>query len=179
MISFATVVALGFLLLFSIATDALFEGFMKELKEMFPAGAVVLVYVANMLVLFITTTIFFALIFKLLTAAHLRWKDVLTGALFTAVLFTLMQLGVSRYLVKTILGSSYGAAGSSIALLLWMYFSSIILYFGAEFTKFYAITFGPEIRPNAFAVMVQNVGRQSSARTLQENQEEIDQHRYE
>lgn len=173
-ISFSFVVAIGFLLLVSLVVNALLEGFMNQLKDIFPATAVVLIYATNLLVTLVVTTVLFGLIFKVLPDAHIRWKDVLSGALFTAVLFMVARFGITLYVGKSDLGSAYGAAGSLVVLLLWIYFSSMILYFGAEFTKFYAIKFGSEIRPNAFAVTVQNVRLESNNKSVQQNEAEIE-----
>ena len=174
-ISFSIVVALGFLLLVSLIINGLLEGFMNQLKGMFPDTAVVLIYVINLVVTLVVTTILFGLIFKVLPDAHIKWKDVLVGSVFTAILFMLARFGITIYIGKSDLGSSYGAAGSLVVLLLWIYFSSMILYFGAEFTKFYAIKFGSEIRPNEYTVIVQNLQRESRDKTVQQNEEEIEQ----
>lgn len=173
-ISFSIVVTLGFLLLVSLIANALLEGFMQELEQMFPETAVILIYSINLFFTLFVTAILFGLIFKVLPDAHVRWKDVLTGAIFTAILFMLTRFGITFYIGKSDIGSSYGAAGSLVVLLVWIYLSSMILYFGAEFTKFYAIKFGSDIKPNAYTVTVQNVQQESRHRTVQENEEEIE-----
>jgi membrane protein len=173
-ISFSIVVALGFLLLVSLVINGLLEGFMKQLKEAFPDAAVVLIYGINLLITLVVTTTLFALIFKVLPDAHIRWKDVLVGALFTAILFMLARFGITLYIGKSDIGSTYGAAGSLVVLLLWIYFSSMILYFGAEFTKYFAIKFGSEIKPNAFTTVIKNVQVESENKSVQQNEEEID-----
>lgn len=174
-ISFSIVVALGFLLLVSLLVNAVLEGFMNKIEEMFPNVAVVVIYIVNLLVTLFITTLLFGLIFKVLPDARIRWKDVLTGAVFTAILFMLARFGITLYIGKSDLGSSYGAAGSLVVLLLWIYFSSMILYSGAEFTKFYAIKYGTEIKPNSYTVIVQNIQRETAHQSVQKNEEEIEQ----
>ena len=84
------------------------------------------------------TALLFALLFKVLPDAEIRWSDVAVGALFTAVLFSVGRLGIAHYLGRTSGTSVYGAAGSLVALLLWIYYSSQLLFLGAEFTQVYA-----------------------------------------
>lgn len=174
-ISFSIVVALGFLLLVSLLVNAVLEGFMNRLEEMFPQIAVVLIYITNLIVTLFITTLLFGLIFKVLPDAQIRWKDVMTGAIFTAILFMLARFGITIYIGRSDLGSSYGAAGSLVVLLLWIYFSSMILYSGAEFTKFYAIKYGTEIKPNSYTIIVQNIQRETAHQSVQKNEEEIEQ----
>jgi membrane protein len=99
-------------------------------------------------------TLLFAIIFKVLPDAHINWKDALIGAAFTSVLFLLGKLGIGYYLGNSNIGITYGTAASIIILLLWVYYSSIILYFGAEFTKTYALEAGGGITPSETAVFV-------------------------
>lgn len=173
-LSFSIVVALGFLLLVSLIINGLLEGFMEQLKTVFPETAVVLIYGINLVVTLVVTTVLFGLIFKVLPDARIKWKDVSIGALFTAVLFMLARFGITLYVSNSNIGGSYGAAGSLVVLLLWIYFSSIIFYFGAEFTKFFAIKFGSEIRPNGYTVIIKNVQLESDKSTIQQNEEELD-----
>lgn len=173
-ISFSIVVALGFLLLVSLLVNGLLEALMQQLRQLFPESAVVLIYIANWVITGLVTVFLFGLIFKVLPDAHIRWRDVVAGAVFTAVLFMLTRFGISLYIGKSNIGSTYGAAGSLVVLLLWIYFSSMILYFGAEFTKFYAVRFGKEIRPNDFTVTVQNVELEGGKKSIQQNEDELE-----
>lgn len=95
----------------------------------------------------------FAVIFKVLPDAQLKWRDVLIGSLFTAVLFLIGKYPINFYLAQSSTISAYGAAGAAILIILWIYYSTIILYFGAEFTKVYANQYGGKIRPNLYAVL--------------------------
>ena len=105
-----------------------------------------------MFVSLIVTTGLFALLFKFLPDVHLRWRDVMTGALATAVLFTIGQQLIGLYLGQSSMASSYGAAGSVMILLLWVYYSCQIVLFGAEFTRVYAQRDGMKPAPESFAV---------------------------
>jgi membrane protein len=97
------------------------------------------------------TTSLFAIIFKVLPDARIQWKDIWPGAIATSLLFVLGKFAISLYISKSDLGSSYGAAGSLAVIFVWIYYSSIILYFGAEFTKAYAFNRGAKIIPNKYA----------------------------
>lgn len=170
LLSFSLVVSLGFLLLVSLVANTLIESFMDTLRQKFPDITVVLLYVFNLALTLLIIWFLFAIIFKVLPDAKIRWKDVSVGALFTALIFMLAKFVISFYIGNSNIGSTYGTAGSLVVLLLWIYFSAIILYFGAEFTKFYALKFGTEIRPNDYAVMVQTVQVESSKNNIQENE---------
>jgi hypothetical protein len=87
------------------------------------------------------------------------------------------KFAIALYVSKSAIGSTYGAAGSFVVLLVWIYYSSIILYFGAEFTKAYAIKYGSEIHPNHYAVVVKRVEVESESGSLQQNHAELEQHK--
>jgi membrane protein len=105
----------------------------------------------SMLVSLTVTTGLFALLFRFLPDVRLKWRDVMTGALATAVLFTIGQLLIGLYLGQSSMASSYGAAGSVMILLLWVYYSCQIVLFGAEFTRVYAQRHGTKPAPESFA----------------------------
>ncbi|ALW86908.1 ribonuclease BN [Hymenobacter sedentarius] len=169
--SFLLIVSLGFLLIVSLIITGLVEGLMGRLKEIFPDTTVILVYVANLLLTLLITSALFAIIYKVLPDAIIRWKDVAVGAVFTALLFMLGKFGITLYLKNSNVGTAYGTAGSLVVLLLWIYYSTIILYFGAEFTKCYVIKYGTEIQPNKQAVLVQTVQVESKEMSVRENEE--------
>ncbi|RYZ24311.1 MAG: YihY/virulence factor BrkB family protein [Chitinophagaceae bacterium] len=152
LMSFGMVGTLGFLLLVSLAATAVVEGIGGRLQRAMPGVSVVLLYVINLVLTLGVTTVLFAGIFKLLPDAKIKWKDVWIGAGFTALLFLIGKFLIGLYISKSELGSTYGSAGSLIVLLVWIYYSSFILYFGAEFTKSYLVEFGPGIIPNKYAV---------------------------
>ena len=174
LLSFSLVISLGFLLIVSLLINTLISVFMEKLESIFPDVTVIVFYVLNQIITLAITWFLFAIIFKVLPDAVIRWKHVGAGALFTALLFILGKFGISFYLGRSDIGSTYGAAGSLVVLLLWVYYSSIILYFGAEFTKAYAVIHGEEIRPNHYAVTVQLVEIESGKRNVQENEKEAD-----
>ncbi len=137
LISMAFVLGIGFLLLVSLVIDAGLSALGSYLESSF-SGATVILQILNNGVAFSIAVLLFAMIFKLLPAVDLTWRDVWTGSLVTAVLFTLGKFLIGYYLGKSNVASSYGAAASIITILLWIYYSSLILLFGAEFTKAYA-----------------------------------------
>lgn len=173
-LSFSLVIGLGFLLLVSLILNAIVEKFMDRLQELFPSTAVIFVYLANLVITLTIIWSLFAIIFKVLPDALIRWKDVAVGSFFTALLFMAGKFGITYYIGSSDIGSTYGTAGSLVILLLWVYYSSIILYFGAEFTKAYAMKYGEKIEPNDYAVMVQTVQVESKKRNLQENEEDTE-----
>lgn len=143
------------MLLVSLAASALIEGLGKKLQELVPGVGVVLFYVVSQAVTLLTASLLFALVFKLLPAAKLRWKQVWPGAIVTALLFMIGRFGISFYISKSNFGNAYGAAGSLVIVLVWVYYSSLILYFGAEFTKAYSNRFARGIQPNETAFLLQ------------------------
>lgn len=155
LLSFGLIAALGFLLLVSLAITALVEGLSERLRAAFPDVAVVVFYIVNLLLTLGVVTVLFAIIFKVLPDAKIKWRNIWAGAIATSLLFMLGKFAISFYIGKSNVGSTYGAAGSLVILLLWIYYSSIILYFGAVFTKSYALKQGVVIEPNDYAVTVQ------------------------
>ena len=173
-LAFAIVVSLSFLLLVSLVINTLLEGLIGRIQQMFPGIAFQLIYIINLLVTFIVTSFLFGIIYKVLPNAEIRWKDVVAGAVFTAFLFMLAKFGITLYVSKSNLGSSYGAAGSLVVLLAWIYFSSIIFYFGAEVTKSYSMKYGESIRPTKYTVTVQTIEVESKKSSVQENEEDAE-----
>ena len=157
LLSFSIVVSLGFLLLVSLVINGLLEGLMGKLKELFPELTVVVVYVINLIITFVVTTLLFGIIFKVLPDARIKWKDVLVGSMATAGLFMLGKFAITFYIGNSNISSIYGTAGSLVVLLVWVYYSAVILYFGAEFTKIYATQYGSRILPNHYAVWIKQV----------------------
>jgi membrane protein len=148
--SFGLVVAVGFLLMVSLAVTAALAALSNWLARYGPE--VPLLWSAvSMLVSLVVTTGLFALLFRFLPDVHLRWEDVTIGALATAVLFIVGQQVIGFYLGQSSTASSYGAAGSVMILLLWVYYSCQILLLGAEFTRVYAERQGTKVRPESFA----------------------------
>jgi len=135
--SLGLVAALGFLLLVSLVISAGLAAFGNYLNSILPFGKVI-VEVLNVLVSLILISILFAAIYKVLPDRPIAWRDVITGAIVTAVLFTIGKSLIGWYIGSSAVASSYGAAGALIVLLLWVYYSAQIFLLGAEFTKVYA-----------------------------------------
>src|SRR6187200_2791059 len=148
--SFGLVVAIGFLLMVSLAVTAALAAFSTWLARR--SSSVPLAWSGvQVLVSLIGTTSLFALLYRVLPDVHLGWRDVTTGAFVTAVLFTIGQQVIGLYLGQSSMASSYGAAGSVMILLLWVYYSCQILLLGAEFTRVYAAHRGTTVSPDSFA----------------------------
>lgn len=169
-LSFSVIASLGFLLLVSLGISAIIETLMSSFKARYPDVTVHIVYIINLVLTFGITTLIFAVIFKVLPDAQIKWKDIMSGAIATSILFMLGKFAISFYIAKTNVGSTYGAAGSIVILLVWVYYSSIILYFGAEFTKAYAVKYGSSIHPNDYAVTMKQVEVETGRQTVQSNE---------
>ena len=157
LLSFSLVISLGFLLLVSLVLNGLMDAFIDRLTATFPETQVIVVYIVNLVVTFIMTSLLFGLIFKVLPDARIEWRHVRAGAFTTALLFMGGKFLISYYLGHSKMSSAYGAAGSIIVILLWVYYSAIILYFGAAYTRAYAICTGSHIYPNHYAVWIEQV----------------------
>jgi membrane protein len=154
LLSFSLIATFGFLLMVSLLVNAVMDVISDRLKIYFPNVTVYLFYALNFVFIFLTIASLFAVIFKVLPDARIRWKDAFFGSFFTALLFMIGKFLISFYLGSSNLGQTYGAAASVILILLWVYYSSIILFFGAEFTKVYALNYGGKIKPNDTAVFI-------------------------
>lgn len=150
--SFSMIASVGFLLLVSLMVNTVMDVINERLLRYFPDLTVYLFYVFNILILFSTTTILFSIIFKTLPDGYIAWKDAIIGSSFTSFFFMFGKFAIGFYLGSSTVATVYGAAGSVIIILIWVYYSAIILYFGAEFTKVYANLHGDKIVPNAYAV---------------------------
>lgn len=151
--SFMAVLGTGFLLLVSLALSAGLAAFGKWFGGWLPAPEFVL-QTLTFLLSFAVITALFALMFKVLPDARIAWSDVWIGAALTALFFTIGKFAIGVYLGKSDVGSAYGAAGSLVILLVWVYYSAQILLFGAEFTQVYANQAGGRIVPNDKAISV-------------------------
>ena len=170
-LSFSVVVGLGFLLLVSLVITGLVEALSDRLYHFFPDITVAVVYIVNLIITFAVTTLLFGVIFKVLPDARIKWRDVLTGAITTSALFMLGKFAIGFYIGKSNVGTSYGTAGSFVVILLWIYYSAIILYFGAEFTKAYAAKYGSRIEPNQYAVWVKQVEVEEAEGSLKQQEQ--------
>jgi membrane protein len=150
-LSFALLAGLGFLLLISLVIEAVIKGFSHYLQSVLP-GALTIIIPIYLTFDFVIVTALFAMIFKVLPNATTRWRDVWVGAALTAFLFLIGKWALGIYLGSGTAASAYGAASSLITLLLWVYYSSQILLFGAEFTQVYANMCGAAIKPDKYAI---------------------------
>ena len=153
-LSFSLVIGLGFLLLVSLVVNALLDLLSDKLDEKFPELTIeVFKWINSGISLFVIVGLFMV-IYKVLPDAVISWKDAMIGAIVTGVLFLGGKYLIGLYIGRANLGVTYGAAASIIIVLTWVYYSALILYFGAEFTKMYALQAGSGIRPKQTAVFI-------------------------
>ena len=148
-LSFGMVLVIGFLLLVSLLLSTAVAGFTKMIERFIPLPW--LFAPLGILLSFAVITVLFALIFKVLPDATVEWRHVWVGAIVTALLFEIGKFFLGMYLGRESTSSSYGAAGAVVLVLLWVYYGSCIIFFGAEFTQVYAKAMGDAIEPNEFA----------------------------
>jgi membrane protein len=172
-LSFSLIVSLGFLLLVSLVLNFLMDALSDRLVHFLPYITNLLIKGINLGVTLIVISTLFAIIFKVLPDVKIRWKDVRSGAIFTALLFMLGQYAIGIYLQYEAQSSAYGAAGSIILILLWIYYTAAILYIGAEFTQVYAEAVGCKIEPADYAVAVIQTEVEREVSTLPAQNPEI------
>jgi membrane protein len=153
--SFSLILSLGFAMLVSLIINGILAALKEKLQVEFPGLNVNLLLLVDYAIQLITITYLFAIIFKILPDAKIKWRDVTIGALVTTLLFLIGKSLLAYFIARNASIEAYGAAGSIILILLWAYYSSAILYLGAEFTQVYAKKFGSDIQPNKYAVWVE------------------------
>jgi len=168
-LSMTMVLGTGFLLLVSLVVTAAIAALGKFLTPTALPGGTYLWQGVNLLVSLGLITLLFAMIFKVLPDVKIEWRDVWIGAVITAVLFTVGKFLLGYYLGRGSVTSAYGAAGSLVVLLIWVYYSSQILLFGAAFTRVYATRFGSGVRPAPNAVPVTEEARAEQGMTRDGN----------
>ena len=154
LLSFSMIISLGFLLIVSLLVNGVVTALTDQLNQYFPDITILLLTILNLVLNFIIIALLFAIIFKFLPDVEIGWKEVRIGALFTATLFMIGRYLIGLYIETSGPGTAYGAAGSLIIILLWVYYTAAILYFGAEFTQVYAEAYGCKIKPASYAVYV-------------------------
>lgn len=154
LISFSMIGALGFILLVSLIVNTIIEYLYDYLSELFHNDIVFFASTVNSLIVLIIVMLIFGFIFKTLPDGKLGWKETIVGSLFTAVLFMIGKWAIGLYLGNSSKLDLYGAAGSVLVILVWVYYSAIILYFGAVFTKNYSEMYGKPIKPNDYTMRV-------------------------
>ena len=173
LLSFSMIATMGFLLIVSLVINGLVTALSDRLKLYFEDIAVLLVQAFNLALTFIIITVLLAIIFKFLPDVKIKWKHVRAGAIFTALLFMLGRYAISLYIEKVGPGSTYGAAGSLIVILVWVYYAAAILYFGAEFTQVYTEKRGGRIEPATYAVHILQTEEEKEVKVLpKQNKEE-------
>ena len=154
LLSFSLIVSLGFLLIVSLVISALLDLLSDRLTHYFPNTTVYIFQGINIAIIFVIISLLFAIIFKVLPDGKIKWKDAFVGASFTSILFIIGKAAIGFYLGRSNLGATYGTAASVIVILTWVYYTSLILYFGAEFTKAFALEYGGGIVPDETAVFI-------------------------
>jgi len=154
LLSFGLILSVALLLLTSFVVSAVLSIFTGWLQRHIPEAGVLAIKLVDFSISLVVTTLLFGLIYKFLPDAIIRWRDVGVGAFITAALFILGKYLIAFYIAKSDPGSAFGAAGSAIVLLVWINYSSLIIFFGAEFTQEFADAFGQRVQPKAHAVRV-------------------------
>jgi membrane protein len=172
LISFGVIGSLGFLLLVTLSISTIMDGLSDKLTQNFSSIGVWAAYILNILITLLVVSILFAVIFKMLPDAEIKWNQVRMASVVTAILFMVGKFLISVYITKTALGSTFGAAGSLVVLLVWVYYSSVILYLGASFAKQWALAFGSPILPSKNAQIIQTIEITTNCQTLQQAENE-------
>jgi membrane protein len=154
---------LGFLAIVSLTASALIDGLGDKILLHYKWVNTIVLHGANLILTIVIIALIFAIIFKVLPDAKIRWREVFVGSLVTAILFVLGKLAISLYIANSHIATYYGAAGTVIIVLLWVYYCSVILYYGAEFTKSHAFARGKQIEPAEYAVGVKSIELPSKA----------------
>ncbi|HZK07981.1 MAG TPA: YihY/virulence factor BrkB family protein [Bacteroidales bacterium] len=153
-VSFAIVLSMGFLLAVTLALDTFISAFTGFIEQNIFDLSISVLWIINFVISFALVSLVFGLIFKVLPDAKIRWRDVWVGAMITAALFVVGKFVIGAIIGNSRLTSTYGAAGSVIVILLWVYFSTIILLLGAAITQVYAREVGQQIRPSNNAIRI-------------------------
>ncbi len=173
-LSFSMVIGLGFLLIVSLVINGLILAISEKLKIYFPETTVMVLSLFNFALTFSVISALFGIIFKFLPDVIISWKDVRMGAFFTTIMFMIGKLLIGLYIEKVAPANAYGAAGSLIVILIWVYYTSAILFFGAEFTQVYADCYGGKIKPATYAVHILQIEQESNVKVLpKQDHEEI------
>lgn len=157
LLSLAMVISIGFVLMVSLVMDTLIVMFQERLSDNLGGITLVIVTVLNVVMSFLFVALLFGLMFKMLPDAKIKWRDVWVGSLVTTALFTSGKFLIGLYLGNSSLNSAYGAAGSLVIILVWVYYSALIFLFGAELTYIYTKEIGSGIEPYSNAVRVETI----------------------
>lgn len=156
LMSFSMIAVVGFLLLVSLILNTLLDLFSGSIFKFMPDITAYLLYAINLVFVFLITTFLFTFIFRTLPDGNIVFRDAFIGGSVTSLFFIIGKFIIGLYIGNSDVANLYGAAGSIVVILVWVYYSAIILYFGAEFTKSYANRRGNQITPNQYAVFLDN-----------------------
>ena len=156
LISFSIILCIGFVFIVSLLLNAVVSAISRQISDTLGGLRESFLFGLDHIIFIVISTALFATIFKVLPDARIKWKDVFVGAFITACLFTLGKYAIGLYLGQSQLGSIYGAAGSTMILMIWIYYSAAILYLGASFTKVYATQYGGKIYPSEYSVWIKH-----------------------
>lgn len=173
LLSFGVIGSLGFIMLVALGFSTLLDGISDRLAQTYSEISVGFIYFSNILVTFIITSLLFGAIFTILPDADITWRQVRVAAFTTTVLFMFGKFLITFYISNSNIGDVYGAAGSIVVLMVWVYYSSVILYLGATFAKCYAVKFAEPIKPSKYAEIVQYITVTTDAKTIQSADHEI------
>lgn len=166
LLSSSIIIGLGFLLIVSLLINGMLKALNQWLVNIFPDVTVILFNVLDVFLSFAVISLLFGAIFKILPDVKIHWRDVRMGAFFTACLFMLGRYLIGLYIETTGTASTYGAAGSLIIILVWVYYTAAIMYLGAEFTRAYADFTGLRIQPADYAVYVEQTEREMEKNSI-------------
>ncbi|WPR70244.1 YihY/virulence factor BrkB family protein [Flavobacterium sp. NG2] len=167
LLSFGVIGSFGFILLVSLGVSTIMDALSERFFSQFSDQLFYIIYTFNSLLTFTIISLLFGAIFKILPDAKIKWRQVRLASFTTAFLFMIGKFLISFYIANSNIQNVYGTAGSFVILMVWVYYSSVILYFGAEFAKSYAIRFSSPIVPSEFADLVQSIEIISDEQTLQ------------
>ncbi|GIZ08411.1 YihY/virulence factor BrkB family protein [Flavobacterium sp. UMI-01] len=174
LLSFGVIGSFGFILLVSLGVSAIMDTLSDHLFSALSDVFYYLVYTINSLITFAIISLLFGSIFTILPDAEIKWRQVRLASFTTAILFMIGKFLISFYIANSNIQNVYGTAGSFVIIMVWVYYSSCILYFGAEFAKNYALQYSTPIVPSKFAEIVHAVTVTSKEKNLQDAQKEID-----
>ncbi|HEY6143977.1 MAG TPA: YihY/virulence factor BrkB family protein, partial [Flavobacterium sp.] len=173
LLSFGVIGSFGFILLVSLGISTIMDSLSDRFFAQFSDSLFYVVYTVNSLMTFIIISLLFGAIFTILPDAEIKWRQVRLASFTTAILFMIGKFLISFYIANSNIQNVYGTAGSFVVLMIWVYYSSVILYFGAEFAKNYAIQFSSAIVPSKFANLVYSVEIVSDQQTVQKADKEL------
>jgi len=153
-LSFSLIISCGFVLLVSLVLNAVLDMFSKYLQRFFTEDIYILFYILNFIIILTVISVLFAIIFKVLPDGKISWKDTWPGAILSGVLFIIGKYLISLYVGYADVGASFGTAASVVLIMVWVYYTSLILFYGAEFTRQWCNDVGKGIQPNRTAVFI-------------------------